>query len=50
MQLDLLRGSLRDLDLMSNFQIDTYEGHKVHISMRLDERNTMVLVGIRYLS
>ena len=53
MQLDLFNGSSRDLDLRSNFQPEvklTYRGQKVHLSTRLDERNTMVLLEIRYLS
>ena len=32
----------RDLDLRSNFDL-TLQGHQVHVSTRLDERNTMVL-------
>ena len=39
MQYDLL-GSPRDLDLRSNLAL-TFQGHAIHVSMRLDEANTM---------
>ena len=35
-------GSSRDLDLRSNFDLDLSRGHAIHVSMRLDEANTMV--------
>ena len=34
-------GSSRDLDLRSNFDLDL-EGQAIHVSMRLDQANTMV--------
>ena len=38
---DMQLGSSRDLDLRSNFDL-TFQGHAIHVSMRLDEENTMV--------
>ena len=46
MQCDLLR-SPRDLDLRSNFDLDL-SGHAIHVSMRLDEANTMVSKSLLY--
>ena len=46
MQYDLL-GSPRDLDLRSNFDLD-FQGHAIHVSMRLDEANTMVSKSLLY--
>ena len=37
------------LDLRSNFHL-TFRGQKVYVSMRLEEKNTMVLKLFRYLS
>ena len=38
---DMQLGSSRDLDQRSNFDLDL-QGHTIHVSMRLDEANTMV--------
>ena len=36
-------------DLRLNFQLDIFRGQKVYVSMRLEERNAMVLKLFRYL-
>ena len=46
MQYDLL-GSPRDLDLGQILTL-TFQGHAIHVSMRLDEANTMVSKSLLY--
>ena len=46
---DMQVGSRCDLDLRSNFTL-TFQDHAIHVSMRLDEANTMVSKPLLYRS